>query len=290
MPGSARGVAAAFAWMTAATLFLLAPRHLDESLGFGSLALAVALFLAVVAWTLLYHWVVAAKRAAGIGALTLLVSWIVVRALAPPGGGTASPAPLSLTDVLSRGAEVGTLIMLAGLASAAPLPPGRSRRARWGWGGSAALVFAVVFLLASTGFRIVPWSTKNLPYFNNVYDGFSLSSPFIIGMPLPHLWVVGAWSTFALTGVAAILVGANVAAAMRGRTPDSACGKRPGFLATAPAIFAVSACCGTPTVLFLGSAAAAAFGRVTPWLLTATVLLLALNLGVTDWRNRIARR
>lgn len=274
----ARAVLAAFAWLTAGSHLVLTPRYLSDGVAFGATRLAVALFLLAIAWGLLHHPAAPAPRAAGVGSLVLIAAWIVVRAVAPPLSDRGGPQPVSLPEVVSRGAELATLLVLAVLASGLRLPAGRSWHARWAWGTAAAVTFALLFLLSSTAFRIVPWTTKSVPAFNVYGSGFSLGSPFLIGMLLPHLWVVGSWSTFALTGLAAVMVGANVASAMRRDAQGSCASRRREVLAVTPTIFAVSACCGTPAALFLSTAAIGLLLRATPWILAGTILLLAANL------------
>lgn len=94
-------------------------------------------------------------------------------------------------------------------------------------------------------------------------------------MLLPHVWVVGSWSTFVLTAAAAVLLAANVWA-MGGQATERA--SRRSLLAASPALLAVSSCCGAPAALFLGTAAVASLWAATPWILGATVSMLALSL------------
>lgn len=103
----------------------------------------------------------------------------------------------------------------------------------------------------------------------------------VYGMLLPHLWVVGSWSTFAFIAVAAVLIAANVATVTGRRAVAPECNPRPsGLLAIVPSLFAVSSCCGMPLALFLGTAAVGFLFKATPWLLLVTIAMLAANLVV----------
>lgn len=276
---SARLVAAALAWTAALVHLALTPEHFEERTVYGLFFLAAALFQLWLGWRLVGGPSAAVLRAGAFGSLGLIATWILTRTLAPPLGEKGGPEPVTLLGVLATGAELATLFILATLL---PAPRWSRRRSRWLWGTTAGLSFAFLFLLASSAISYVPWATKEIPSFNNQYNGFSLGSPFIIGMPLPHIWMVGAWSTFAATAVAAGLVAATVIVSMGGtRTSVSCTARRRGVVAVAPALFAVSSCCGTSVALFLGVSTTVALLRFTPWILLTTVLMLSANLILT---------
>lgn len=273
---SARIAAAALAWTAAAIHLVLTPEHFRERTVYGLFFLGASLFQVWLAWALVRRPGPLVYRVGALGSLGLIATWLVTRAAAPPLSETGGPEPVTLPGVVATGAELATLLVLA---TALPVPPGKRRRARWVLGACVGLGFGLLLLFATSSFSYVPWVARDLPYFNNVYGGLSLWTPFIIGMPVPHLWVVGAWSTFALIGVAAVLVAANVGVAV-GRRGDACASRHRSLLAVAPAFLAVSSCCGAPAALFLGASAVAPLGRVTPWLLVATIVMLLGNLGL----------
>lgn len=278
--GPSRSVLMVLAILSAAAgsiHLLLTPEHFEERTVYGLFFLAAASFQGWLARALFAHPSIAVFRAGAWGSLGLIVTWILTRAIAPPLTETGGPEPVTLLGVLATSAELATLLILA---SVLPASTTHRRRRRWPWATAVGTAFTALLLLASSAVSYVPWVAKDLPYFNNQYAAFSLRSPFIIGMPLPHIWVVGAWSTFALIGLAGVLAGGNVAAALR-RVDRSCAARRRGFLAAAPAIFAVSSCCGSSVALFLGVSASVALLRFTPWLLAATVALLASSLILT---------
>lgn len=273
---------AALAAGTALIHLALTPEHFGERTVYGLFFLGAALFQGWLAWALLVRPSPSVYRTGAWGSLALIVIWIITRAVAPPLSDEGGPESVTLLGVVATGAELATLLLLA---SVLPASTGKRLRARWAWAAATGIAFTLLLLLASSAVSYVAWVAKDLPYFNNQYAGFSLRSPFIIGMPLPHIWVVGAWSTFALIVAAGALAGANVAAAMRASARGCSARRR-GVLAAAPAVFAVSSCCGTSVDMFLGVSATVALLRFTPWLLAATVVLLVASLVMTRAESR----
>lgn len=174
--------------------------------------------------------------------------------------------PVTLLGVLATGLELATLALLA---TALPVPTATRRWTRWAWGIAAGVMFAGLFLLASGALSYVSFA-GDPPSLNLLNPGVSLNYPLVYGLLLPHLWVVGSWSTFVFIAVAAILVAANVATVTGRRAVAPECNPRPrGLLAVAPSLFAVSSCCGALLALFLGTSAVGLF-KATPWLLLLT--------------------
>lgn len=270
-----RIVTAGLAWTAAGIHLALTPEHFDERTAYGLFFLGAALFQVALGWLLLRRPGPAVYRVGAYASLALIATWIVTRALVPPFSPEGSVEPVTLPGVLATASELATLFIIA---SALP-QTGKSRLAsRWAWGGAAGLAFTLLFLLASSAVSYVSWTNEDL---RSSSSGFSLRSPFFIGMLLPHVRVTAPWSTLAFTALAGALVTANVVAAMGRAQRSLFCRPGRGVLAAAPALFAVSSCCGTSAALFLGVSATVPLLTVTPWLLLATVGLLSANLTLT---------
>ncbi|MCI0635974.1 MAG: hypothetical protein L0206_18970 [Actinobacteria bacterium] len=108
--------------------------------------------------------------------------------------------------------------------------------------------------------------------------------------PLPSwrltgVWLVvtGRWSILIpwLTMAFCFLGGALVAriASMALRLPDAerCSARRRGVMAATPAALTVPVCCGAPLAAFAGGAAVGTLFRLTPWLMAASLFLLATD-------------
>lgn len=149
------------------------------------------------------------------------------------------------------------------------------------WSASAGLCFAALLLLASGAVSSLPNVSRFWSF--NVYrgTGFSLATPLIYGMAVPHVWVVGPWSTFLLIAASATLVGLNLRAALARAEATARCAPRRGTVAAlTPSLLVVSSCCGTPLALLAGTSAVVFLYRATPWLLLATTAMLAFGLAL----------
>lgn len=265
------------AWVAAAIHLVLTPEHFEERFVYGVFFLAASLFQLVLGWFLLFRPDPRVYRAGAIGSLVLIATWIVTRAVAPPLSPEGGAELVTLLGVLATGAELATLVLLA---TAMPVPSATRRWTRWAWGAAAGIPFAGLFLLASGALSYVSFA-GNPPSLNLLSPAFSLNYPVVYGLLLPHLWVVGSWSTFVFIAIAAVLVAANVATVTGRQAVAPECNPRPrGLLAVAPSLFAVSSCCGIPLALFLGAGAIGFLFKATPWLLLVTIAMLVANLMV----------
>jgi hypothetical protein len=285
-PPATRRALVVLAWVAAGIHLVLTPEHFRERTVYGIFFLGASVFQVWLGWALLRRPSVRVFRVGAAGSLGLIATWIATRAVAPPLSPEGAPEPVTLAGVVATGAELAALVLLA---AALPASGVRAWRARRAWAVAAGLAFALLSLLASSAVSYVPWVAKKVPSFNDITGDIRLDRPFIIGMPVPHIWVVGPWSTFALTALAAVLVAANVAVAMDPRRGDAAWTRRRTLLGAAPAFLAVSSCCGAPVALFLGVSATVALARASPWLLAGTVAMFALNLALVRARGRAGR-
>ncbi len=268
-------VAGWLVWVAAAIHLLLTPEHFDERFVYGVFFLVASLFQLALGWFLLFRPHPRVYRAGAIGSLILIATWIVTRAVAPPLSPEGGPEPVTLLGVVATGAELATLVLLA---AALPVPTAKRRWTGWAWAIAAGLAFAGLFLLASGAISYVSFAGSPSS-FNSYNPGLSIRYPLVYGLLLPHVWVVGSWSTFAFVAIAAVLVAANVVSVTGRQTVAPECNPRPrGLLAVAPSLFAVSSCCGMPLALFMGTAAVGFLFKATPWLLLITVAMLVGNL------------
>lgn len=277
LPETARPVVAALAWGAAATHLLLTPEHFAERTVYGVFFLSASLFQIVLGWLLVTRPSVRVLKAGAGGSLALIATWIVTRAVAPPLSPEGAPEPVTLLGVLATALELATLVLLA---SFLPIPRGRSQRTRVAWAAGAGLTFVLLVLLASSAVSYDPRAGLRAVAFSVWWgDRLSLGTPLVYGSLLPHVWVVGPWSTFVLTTLAGMLLALNVAAMMRARAALVRCPpRRRGFLALAPTLLVVSGCCGAPLALFFGASAVVALYRATPWILVLLGVTLATAL------------
>lgn len=266
--------AAVLAWGAAMIHLVLHPGALRRAGGLRGVLPIGSGFQVALGWLLLRRPTPRVLRAGALGSLVLLSTWVITRAVAPPLSSEGRPESVTLLGVLATGAELATLLILS---SYLPIPSQGARWKRRTWSTIAGAGFAALVLLASGALSYVSL-TGGAPSLQVAADGFSMNSPLVFGLVVPHLWLVGPWSTLLLTAVASLLVSANVSTLIL-RAPEEECRLRPqtaGALATP--LFAVSSCCGTPAALFLGAGSVSFLFRLTPWLLLATTAMLAVNL------------
>lgn len=199
-------VAGRLTWVAAGIHLALTHEHFEERFVYGVFFLAASVFQLILGWLLVFRAGPKVYRAGAVGSLVLIATWIVTRAVAPPLSPGGGAEPVTLLGVLATGAELATLMLLA---TALPVPSATRRWTRRAWGVAAGVTFGGLFLLASGALSYISF-VGDAPSLNALNPGFSLNYPVVYGMLLPHVWVVGSWSTFAFIAVAAGLVAANV--------------------------------------------------------------------------------
>jgi hypothetical protein len=262
-------VAGALVLVAAAIHLALTPEHFAERAVYGAFFSFAGAFQTWLAWRLLLAPSPAVMRAGGAGSLALVVLWIVTRAVAPPLSPEGRPEDVTNLGVLATGAELAALVLLLGAA----WDGSRCRRSRSGlWAPASGVLFGSLLLLATNAVSYISPGTpvQGLRVYSH---GFSAASPLVYGRLLPGLWLVASWSTLLLVVLAAALLAVNVRMLLGGATLTP----RATAVAALPSIFAVSACCGAPFALVLGTSAVVGLVRFTPLLLLGSCALLAAN-------------
>jgi hypothetical protein len=270
---SVRGAAIAIAG--AAMIHLgLTPEHVAEHVLYGAFFLVAAAIQVVLAVGLLRRPGPGMIRLATLSSLGLIGTWIVTRTIVPPLSPESAGAPVDLLGVGASGLEVAATTLLVSRMTL-PVLPGRWARATVA--SLAGAAFMGLFLLASGAISYVDF-VRPAPSIDVWNPHVTLQTPLFYGMLLPHIWLVGPWSTFALTASTGLLVTANVAQLLPTGTDHACTVPRRGIAATAPLLIGVSSCCGAQVALFLGASTIGLLYRATPWILLLTVVLLAANL------------
>lgn len=262
---------------------ILTPEHFSESVLFGATFTLIAAGQLGLAGALVRHPGPRTYRAALIASLALLATWALTRFFAPPTG--VGPEEVDVWGVAAAGLELGAVVLLA---STVPSMGGIPRH-RAVWALAAGAGFAVVFLLASGSAGSAP-ADPDAP----LVQAYTLTGDLSVTVPgvvlyLDHgrIFLTLPWSTGIFLPIAVALVGAQVYLALG--TPACASrlrARRRGTLSAVPALFAAPVCCGAPLLSFLGTGAVVSVAAVTPALLAASCLLMALSV----WRLRSARR
>lgn len=260
----------------------LTPQHFAESVLFGITFTAMAAFQLGLAIALVRRPGAPVYRIALAGTLGLLVVWAGTRFVAPPTG--TGPEAVDVWGVIVAGVELAVVVLLA-----SSIPSlGSAPRRRGLWAVAGGLGFALVYLLASGSAGSAP-----------PIDGFPfakvepLTGQFSITIPAIALYLDGGrafvtlpWSTGVFLPIASALLGAQIylSLGMAACAPRLGARRR-GTFSLVPALFAAPVCCGAPLLSFLGTGAVVSLGRITPLLLIATCVLLALGL----WRLKRER-
>lgn len=271
------GGAAALAGAAVIHLFLT-PEHFEEHVAYGAFFLVAAAIQLVVAVGLWCRASVRVARVAVLSSLGLIGVWMITRTVVPPLSPEAAAEPVDLVGVVASGLELTAIVLLAARIG---LTTPRRRWVRVAVAATTGVAFAGLFLFASGALSYVS-VVRPAPSIEVWNPGVTATTPLLYGMLLPHIWLVGSWATLSLTVSAGLLVAANVAqllasdvVAMRCHVP------RRAVAAATPLFVGVSSCCGAPAALFLGASGVGLLYRATPWVLLATVVLLAANLIVS---------
>lgn len=218
-------------------------------------------------------------RLAVVANAVFAAAWLLVRAATPPSAPSSRPGLAGLLTLAAMGAVMVTLA-LAARALPCPPPRPRSRGAARSWAALAGGMFGVFFLLSSGALSYVSASggppslrvAMVAGWPGSIVDIFG--SPLIYGWLAPHVWLVGSvWTLVFATGAAAF-VAVDVAVRLR----PAACPRPGGLRAVVPTALGVSSCCGPSVGILLGTVLMAQLARLTPWLLVATIVLLALDI------------
>lgn len=261
-------------YAAAAVHLWLTPEHFEEGLLFGAAFLAIAGFQLWLAWALVLRpgpWV---YRAGLWGSAAVVLTWMGTRLIPPPGAG--APEPVDLLGVVATGMEIAAIVALASSLPSVGARPGPWKRRALAAG--AGIGFSLLVLFASgaiaplppraqTGelFSLAPWRTG---YWR--FNGFLM----VVG----GRWsAVVPWLTVGFVVPAGLLVAWTVSLAQRLPRGDRCSGRRRGVLAAVPACATVPVCCSFPVTAFAGWAAVGTLFRWTPWLMGASLVLLAGN-------------
>ena len=112
-----------------------------------------------------------------------------------------------------------------------------------------------------------------------------LGSPLVTVFLTRHLSLLGPLAVFVFLTVTAALLAASTGLGIGlARAAPHCPPRRGGLAAVAPSLLAVPVCCGAPLAAVLGTSAVLPLLKVTPWLLAATTLLLAVHVAAL-WRR-----
>ncbi|MGH2603982.1 MAG: hypothetical protein ACRDJ9_31935 [Dehalococcoidia bacterium] len=261
--------------VTAGSIHLvLTPEHFEEGAHFGAFFLGTALFQFGLTYALLLRPGPGVYRTALWASALIVATWMVTRLVPPPGG--PAPEPIELWGVVATAAEVAAIVGIATLTPSPGPRPSLAKRRELSLGGGVG--FAALVLLSSGVVTLIqPGSWQGPSYLFRIY-------------PLPSwrptgVWLVvaGRWSIlipWLIVGFC-ILGGALVAwiVSMALRLPDAerCSARRRGVMAATPAALTVPVCCGAPLVAFAGDAAVGTLFQLTPWLMAASLVLLAAD-------------
>lgn len=255
----------------------LTPEHFSRSVLFGATFAAIAGFQLSLSFMLLRRPGPRVYRAALVGSIGLIVAWAGTRLFAPPAA--AGPEKVDAWGVVAAGLELGAVVLLASTVPSAGTTP----RRRLLWGAASGLGFAVIYLLASGSAGSAP-ADPSAP----LVQAYTLTGDLSVTIPaialyLDHgrIFLTLPWSTGIFLPIAAALVATQVYLAL-GLTGCNVRlrARRRGALSAVPALFAAPVCCGAPLLSFLGTGAVLSLAGITPILLAASCLLMALGV----WR------
>jgi hypothetical protein len=112
-----------------------------------------------------------------------------------------------------------------------------------------------------------------------------LGSPLVTVFLTRHLYLLGPAAVFVFLAVTAALLAASTGLGIGLTRAAPRCPpRRGGLAAVAPSLLAVPVCCGTPLATVLGTSAVLPLLHLTPWLLAAITILLAIHLAAL-WRR-----
>ena len=272
----------------------LTPEHFEEHVLYGLFFLAAAVTQLLLAALLLFRPSVWVFRVGVLSSLVLLATWLTTRALAPPLSTT--PEPVTFAGIVASSVELATLVLLAiGLPVGADRLAGRPRIA-WRWAALAGPAFVLLFLFATGALARLPADLSEafaVPSASvDSSGGWTFQSPKFTVVLTDHVLLSVGWAVAVFAPAAGFLAALNTGVIIGLARCSAAC--RPqagGVLAVAPAFVAAPACCGAgvPVGFALGSGVYAPLVSATPWLLLATVVLLAGNLAVLRRRWRTTR-
>lgn len=261
-------------YAAAAIHLWLTPEHFEEGPLFGMAFVGISAFQVWLAWALALRPGPRVYRAGLIGSAAVVITWMGTRLIPPPGA--ESPEPVDLLGVVATGLEIAAIVALA-----AALP---SIGLRWGaWkrralAAGAGLGFALLVLFASGAIAPLPPRAQTADLFSFALwrTGYWRFSGIL--MVVGGRWsVVVPWLTIAFVVPAGLLVAWTVSLAQRLPAGRRCSARRRGVLAAVPACATVPVCCSFPVTAFAGWATVGTLFRWTPWLMGASLVLLAGN-------------
>lgn len=260
----------------------ITPEHLQERLAVGVFFAVVAAFQFALGSRLLRRATPRLVRVGIAGTATLIVAWLVTRAVVLPAAPARRPEPVTLLGLVAVTAEVASIVVLARLL---PPPRVRSRPTAAAVGGAAGALFVTVFLLTSGALSYVSaggpapslrFNVPSDPSSISLID--SLSYPLVSGRLVPHVWLVGSLWSLVFAAAAGVFLAVGVTARLRLGAAGTTCLPARAAASAAPAFAAVSSCCGPSLALLLGTSAVPLLFRASPWILLVTAFLLAFDL------------
>jgi hypothetical protein len=148
--------------------------------------------------------------------------------------------------------------------------------------------FAVLFALASGTLMYTPTPLSGgarVPSLTLAQVPLPLGSPLVTVFLTRHLYLLGPLAVFVFLTVTALLLAASTGLGIGlARAAPQCPPRRGGLAAVAPSLLAVPVCCGAPLAAVLGTSAVLPLLHLTPWLLAATTILLAIHVAAL-WRR-----
>ncbi|HSH81616.1 MAG TPA: hypothetical protein VLA19_24060 [Herpetosiphonaceae bacterium] len=270
-------VAAALAFLAGVLHLYLLPEHWEESLLFGIVFLSIAVFQLGIAVALVLWPGPVARSIGRWGSFVVVLMFIGVRIVPPPGGNGLPEAIEGTAGLLSLLLELGALAALAVILPARlHTQPGFPIWTTSAVGG----VYFVLQLIASGSVSYVPkvlepaFAMRFLPY----SGGFPTLSPALTVLIAHHWWFYLPLVGTVLTGVVAVLLAIAVGRTIELSRMYSQCRTRIGLLGILPASLAAPVCCGPSLLSAAGLSLSGLLGFLAVPLLGLSALLLLLDI------------
>ena len=253
---------------------VLTPEHFEEGVQFGLFFLSTAAFQFGLAYAMLLRPGPRVYRTALWASGLIVATWMVTRLIPPPGA--SAPESVEPWGVVATAVEVAAIVGIATLTpSSGPRSSPLKRRAL---PLGAGVGFASLVLLSSGVVTVIQPGTWSGP--SNLFRIYPLPSWRLTGvwMVVAGRWsILVPWLTVAFCVLGGALVAWIVSMALRLPEAERCSARRRGVMAVTPAALTVPVCCGAPLVAFAGGAAVGALFRLTPWLMGASLILLATD-------------
>ncbi len=279
-------VAATLAGLAGALHLWLTPAHAAEGALFGGVFLGIALFQLGIAAALALAPGPLVRGVGRWGSLAVVVIFLGVRVVPPPGG-HGTPEPLAgPTGLVSLLLELGALAALAVLLT--PRPGARGGAPRWP-AAAVAGAYVVLQIIAAGGVVYARKPFAEVFYAEwRVFENAPLS-----GSPALHLLIGHRWSInlplapTALTVVVGGVLGVAVGLTIQLARVRAGCDARLGLLGVLPASLSAPVCCAPSLLSSAGVALPGLLGFLALPLLALSGLLLLADV---VWLRRQLRR